>query len=149
MARWILILLAASVALPAQDSKSPPAAPAQGELKRDRSGKAPAKEAYPPPPEEDQSVAPTQYSFNPLQSQREVTVGDYYFKQSSYRAAAGRYREATRWNEKNAEAWLRLGEASEKTKDKEAVREAYTKYLTLASDAKNAADIRKKIAKLK
>lgn len=148
MARWILVLLAACV-LQAQDSNSQAPAQGQGELKRDRSPKAPPKEAYPPPPEEDESIAPTHYSFNPLQSQREVTVGDYYFKQGSYRAAAGRYREATRWNEKNPEAWLRLGEASEKTKDKEAAREAYAKYLALASDAKNAPEIRKRAAKLK
>ena len=79
----------------------------------------------------------------------DVAVGDYYFKQRNYRAAAGRYREATRWNERNAEAWLRLGEASEKAKDPAAAREAYTKYLALASDAKNAAEIRKRVQKLK
>ena len=94
-------------------------------------------------------MATTQYSFNPLQSQRDIAVGDYYLKQRNYRAAAGRYREATKWNERNAEAWLRLGEASEKAKDPEAAREAYTKYLALASDAKNAAEIRKRVQKLK
>jgi Flp pilus assembly protein TadD len=149
MSRWILALLAACAALPAQDSASPPPAQGQGELKRDRSQKAPPKESYPPPPEEDKSVAPTEYSFNPLQSQREVAVGEYYFKQGSYRAAAGRFREGARWNERNAEAWLRLGEASEKIKDKDAAREAYAKYLALASDAKNAAEIRKRLQKLK
>jgi tetratricopeptide (TPR) repeat protein len=149
MVRWILFLLAACVALQAQDSNAPPPAQGQGELKRDRPEKAPPKDSYPPPPEEDESVAPTHYSFNPLQSERDVTVGDYYFKQGKYRAAAGRFREATRWNEKNSEAWLRLGEASEKAKDKDAAREAYAKYLDLASDAKNAAEIRKRVAKLK
>jgi tetratricopeptide (TPR) repeat protein len=149
MARWILLLLAAGVALQAQDSNAPPPAQGQGELKRDRSEKAPPKESYPPPPEEDESIAPTHYSFNPLQSERDVTVGEYYFKQGKYRAAAGRFREATRWNEKNSEAWLRLGEASEKAKDKDAAREAYTKYLALASDAKNAAEIKKRVARLK
>jgi Flp pilus assembly protein TadD len=149
MPRWIPLLLTAFAALQAQDSQPPPPAQSQTELKRDRSQKTPAKEPYPPPPEEDESVATTKYSFNPLQSQRDVTVGDYYFKQGAYRAAAGRYREATRWNEKNAEAWLRLGEASEKVKDPAAAREAYTKYLALAADAKNAAEIRKKIQKLK
>ena len=142
-------MLAACAALSAQDSKSQPPAQGQGELKRDRSEKAPAKDQYPPPPEEDQSVAATQYSFNPLQSQKEAAVGDYYFKQGSYRSAVGRYREATRWNAKNADAWLRLGEASEKAKDRDTAREAYTQYLALASDAKNAAEIRKRVGKLK
>ena len=63
-------------------------------------------------------MAPTQYSFNPLQSQREVNVGDYYFKRGSYRAAAGRYREATKWNEKNAEAGCAWAKPPKKPKTK-------------------------------
>ena len=34
-------------------------------------------------------------------------------------------------------------------KDVKAAREAYTKYLQLAPDAKNAAEVRKKLEKLK
>jgi len=34
-------------------------------------------------------------------------------------------------------------------KDSKAAKEAYTKYLELAADAKNAAEIRKKLQKLK
>ena len=67
----------------------------------------------------------------------------------SYRAAAGRFAEATRWNGTDPEAWLRLGETEEKLKDPKAAREAYSKYLELASDAKNAEEIRKKLEKLK
>ena len=37
----------------------------------------------------------------------------------------------------------------EKLKDPKAAREAYTKYLEVASDAKNASEIRKKVDKLK
>lgn len=75
--------------------------------------------------------------------------GEYYFKKGDYRAAAGRFREATKWNDGNAEAWLRLGDAEEKLKEVKEARAAYTKYLELAPDAKNAAEIRKKIEKLK
>ena len=49
----------------------------------------------------------------------------------------------------NAEAWLKLGEVAERLKDSDKAREAYQKYLELASDAKNAAEIRKKVEKLK
>jgi tetratricopeptide (TPR) repeat protein len=101
------------------------------------------------PPEEDKSAQPKEYAFNPLQSKKEVTVGEFYFKKGDYRAAAGRFSEATKYNNGNAEAWLRLGDAQEKLKDPKAAREAYTKYLELAADAKNAADIRKKLDKLK
>src|SRR5438552_2016682 len=97
------------------------------------------------PPEEDKAVAPTEYSFNPLQAEKDLKVGNYYWKLGKYRSAETRFREATRWNEGYAEAWLRLGEVEEKLKDPKAAREAYAKYLELAADAKNAADIRKRV----
>jgi tetratricopeptide (TPR) repeat protein len=101
------------------------------------------------PPEEDTSITTKEYGFNPLQAKKEIIVGNEYFKKHSYRAAAGRYAEATKWNSGDAEAWLRLGEAQEKLKDGKAAREAYSKYLELASDAKNVDEIRKKLDKLK
>jgi tetratricopeptide (TPR) repeat protein len=101
------------------------------------------------PPEEDKSKIPQQYSFNPLQSKKEVTVGEFYFKKSDFKAAVGRFREATKWNDGNAEAWLRLGDAEDRMKDLKAAREAWEKYLQLAPDAKNAAEVRKKLEKLK
>jgi tetratricopeptide (TPR) repeat protein len=101
------------------------------------------------PPEEDKAVVPKEYSFNPLQSKKEVTVGEFYFKKSDYRAAAIRFREATKWNDGNSEAWMRLAETEEKNHSAKAAREAYQKYLQLAPDAKNAAEIRKRLEKLK
>ncbi len=109
-----------------------------------------SKEEVQLPPEEDKAAnAPKEYKFNPLQSKKEMLPGEYYFKKGDYRAAAGRFREATKWNDGNAEAWLRLGDAEEKLKEVKEARAAYTKYLELAPDAKNAAEIRKKIEKLK
>jgi tetratricopeptide (TPR) repeat protein len=101
------------------------------------------------PPEEDAGALPKTYSFNPLQSKKEVTVGEFYLKKGDSRAAAGRFREATKWNDGNADAWLRLAEAEEKNKDLKAARVAYEKYLQVAPDAKNASDVRKKLEKLK
>ena len=101
------------------------------------------------PPEEDESLSVREYSFNPLQAEKEIRVGNYYFKRGKFRAAAMRFREATKWNGGNSEAWLRLGEAAEKNKDADVEKEAYAKYLELAPDAKDAPEIRKKIAKLK
>jgi Tfp pilus assembly protein PilF len=73
-------------------------------------------------------------------------VGNYYFKKGSYRAAAGRFQEATRWDPNNAEAYLRMGESYEKLKDWKAMRAAYEKYLQLAPDGKDAARVRKSLA---
>jgi tetratricopeptide (TPR) repeat protein len=141
MSRWILTLLVTSVALVhAQDQP--------GQLKRDRSQPAASgKQAV--PPEEDTSLAVKEYSFNPLQAEKELQIGNFYFKTGKYRSAAMRFSEATKWNENYSDAWLRLGETEEKLKDGKAAKEAYTKYLALASDAKNAPEIRKKLQKLK
>jgi tetratricopeptide (TPR) repeat protein len=122
-------------------------------------GVAPAQEPeYQEPPEEDEHLRETEYSFNPLQAAKEFKIGDFYLKRGSYRAAAGRFEEATKWNPGYAEAYLKLGEAREKLAEAEpdetekqlmmeAAREAYAKYLELAPDAKNAKAVRKKLAK--
>lgn len=101
------------------------------------------------PPEEDKSDAPKVFSFNPVQSQREVSAGDFYFKKGNYTAAVSRYDEATKWNDGNAEAWLRLGEAEEKKSNASAARAAYQKYLEIAPTGKEAAEIKKRLARLK
>src|SRR5262245_31690808 len=81
------------------------------------------------PPEEDESLAPKEYTFNPLEAERDLKVGNYYFKKGNYKGALNRFREATRWNPSFAEAYLRLGETEEKLKDKPAALEAYARYL--------------------
>src|SRR5207244_4437598 len=61
----------------------------------------PPKKQEPPkqeeqiPPEEDEATAPKVYSFNPLQAEKELKIGNYYFRKGSFRAAAQRFREAT------------------------------------------------------
>ena len=100
------------------------------------------------PAEEDESLVPKEYSFNPLQAEKELKVGAFYFKKGSYRAAARRFQEATKWNPGFAEAFLRLGEAQEKLKDSKAAREAYRKFLELAPEDKRAAQIKRKLARL-
>lgn len=97
------------------------------------------------PPEEDADLQPKVYSFNPLEASKNLNIGNYYFKVGKYDSAAKRFREATRWNPGYADAYLRLGEACEKLKDQAGAQEAYSKYLELAPDAKNAAQIRKKL----
>lgn len=101
------------------------------------------------PPEEDTALTTTEYSFNPLQSAKDVGVGNQYLKRGRLRAAEMRYTSATKWNDGNAEAWLKLGEVAERLKDNDKAKTAYGKYLELASDAKNAKDIRKRMEKMK
>ena len=131
-----VVALCVTASCPAQQAKDSKEPPKQSQ----------PKEAE--PPEEDESAKPKEYAFNPLQAEKEITVGNYYMKKGSYPAAVARFKEATRWNPALAEAYLRLGEAAEKLKDPKAAREAYTKYLQLAPEAKNAAEIKKKLTRM-
>ncbi|HUI80034.1 MAG TPA: tetratricopeptide repeat protein [Bryobacteraceae bacterium] len=137
MSRWVLALLLAS------------AAPAFADDLKKQRPQPPASTQEEVPKEEDTAIGEKEYAFNPLQAEKEIRVGDFYFKKGKYRAAAERFREATKWNGGSSEAWLRLGEAEEKEKDPKAAKEAYAKYLDLSPDAKNAPEIRKKLEKLK
>jgi len=154
MVRWVLALVVAAVAsLQAQSppAQSPPPQPPAGQpggLQKERP-KPPTSGKEEVPPEEDKSLSVDSYSFNPLQAQKDLNVGNYYFKLHKYRAAETRFREAIKWNDGFGEAWLRLGEVEEKHKDQQAAKEAYAKYLDLNADAKNAPEIRKKLEKLK
>jgi tetratricopeptide (TPR) repeat protein len=102
------------------------------------------------PPEEDDSLKPEEFTLNPLEAQRNITAGDFYLNDKvrrNYRAAANRYVRATKWDPGSSEAFFKLGECYERMKQWTDARGAYTKYLELAPDAKNAAQIKKKIAK--
>jgi tetratricopeptide (TPR) repeat protein len=152
MSRWILALLVACVAPLLADAplnQQPPVPPPPNQPGLKQRPKPPTSGKEEIPPEEDKALSPEDFSFNPLEAQKWVDVGNQYFKKGRYRAAEGRYRGATKWNEGYGEAWLRLGEVEEKLKDVQAAREAYTKYLEVAPDARNAAQIRKKLEKLK
>jgi tetratricopeptide (TPR) repeat protein len=100
------------------------------------------------PPEEDQSFKPKTYDFNPLQATKSITVGDFYFKKGSFAAAKGRYKDATLYDPGSAEAFEKLGEASEKLHDYATARDSYAKYLELAPTAKDAEVIKKRLEKL-
>lgn len=139
MSRWVFALLFSgllAVSVSAQKQQKEQSKPAEPQVQEQA------------PPEEDENLAVKQYSFNPLQANKELQVGNEYFKKHSYKAAAMRFREATKWNANLAEAWLRLGEAEEKRRNGKDAKEAYTKYLELVPEAKDSAEIRKKIAKL-
>ena len=97
------------------------------------------------PPEEDENLTVPEYTFNPLQAEKELKIGNFYMKKGKYRAAAIRFEEATKWDPNSAAAFLKLGEAREKQKDMKAARVAYAKYVELAPDAKNVEEIRRKL----
>jgi tetratricopeptide (TPR) repeat protein len=117
--------------------------PQQEKDKQPPKAKPPVQEQE--PPEEDESLAPKEYPFNPLEAEHDLKVGNYYFKKGNYKAALNRFRDATRYNPTFAEAYLRMGESEEKLKDKPAAKEAYSKYLELAPEGKEAEAVKKKL----
>jgi len=128
-----LSLFCAVTAWPQQEKNKQPPKPAPKQEEQE-------------PPEEDETLKPREYSFNPLEAEHDLKVGNYYFKKGNYKAARNRFKEATLWNPTYADAYLRLGESEDKLKDKQAASEAYAKYLELAPDGKSADAVKKRLA---
>jgi tetratricopeptide (TPR) repeat protein len=145
-----LLALMLESSAPAQSSGNPPQ---QNEPKSlPQPSATPPAVQHPPeednPPEEDASVAPKVYPFNPLESERNIKVGNFYMHQHTvrgYRAALGRFQDATRYNPNSAEAFFRLVEAEEKLKNKDGAKAAFEKVLQLAPDSKLAHEAKKKL----
>lgn len=97
------------------------------------------------PPEEDESLKPKEYTFNPLEAQRDLRTGEYYFKKGNFKAAAKRFEEATMYDPNFADAFLRLGNARDKMHDKKGAKVAYQKYIELKPDSKLSTSVKKKI----
>jgi tetratricopeptide (TPR) repeat protein len=124
-----------AISLPGQNK--PPAPPP-----------APAAAQEQEPPEEDPDLKPKEYSFNPLEASRNITAGNFYFKKGNFRAASARYLEASKWDPMSAEALMKLGESYEKLRNLAKAREAYEKYLMIATEAKDIESVKKRIDKL-
>lgn len=107
-----------------------------------------AQEREQDPPEEDEAQKPKEYAFNPIQAEKELKIGNFYFKKGSWRAAAMRFDEATKWNPGYAEGWLRLGEARERMGDREGMVAALKQFLEVAPEHKRAGEIGKKLKSL-
>jgi len=81
-------------------------------------------------------------------AEKEIKIGNYYLKKGSLKAALGRFYDASQYNPQSPEAFLGLGEARERLRDKKGAKAAYQKYLELDPGAKNAGEIGRRIKKL-
>jgi tetratricopeptide (TPR) repeat protein len=144
VSRTLLIAFMLSVPVWAQQPAQP--APAAPSSSPQASPQAQPQEQE--PPEEDQSFKPKTYDFNPLKATDSIRVGDYYFKKGSFAAAKGRYKDATLYDPGSAEAFEKLGEASEKLHDYATARDSYAKYLEMSPTAKDAEAVKKRMEKL-
>ena len=98
------------------------------------------------PPEEDASLSKDkEYAINPVQAEKEFKIGLYYAKKGSWRAAAARFEEASKWNPAFPDAFYKRAEMLEKLGDKAKAREAWTQFLEVAPDDKRAPEVQKKL----
>ncbi len=120
-----------------KSTQAKPAAPTQ-----------PSADEELPPEDDDGSVRPKTYPFDPLECERNIKVGNFYMHRGrarDYRRALDRYEDATKYDPTSPEAFFKLGEAEEKLKDKDAARTAFQRVVRLAPDSKFAQEAKKKL----
>ncbi len=88
------------------------------------------------------------HPWDPHRADKDVEVGDFYFKQKNYKAAIARYRDALTWMSNHAAATYKLGLALEKTGDTTEARQQYQQYLKLLPDGPYAKAARKALERL-
>jgi tetratricopeptide (TPR) repeat protein len=87
--------------------------------------------------------------WNPHKAEKDVEVGDFYFKRKNYRAALDRYREALYYKNNDAVATFRLAVCQEKLGDEAEARNAYEAYLKILPDGPFAAEAHQALQRLK
>jgi len=87
--------------------------------------------------------------WNPHKAEKDVEVGDFYFKRKNYRAALDRYREALYYKYDDAVATFRLGVCQEKLGEGEEARKAYEAYLRILPHGPFASEAHQGLERLK
>jgi tetratricopeptide (TPR) repeat protein len=86
--------------------------------------------------------------YDPHKADKNVEIGDYYFKQGNYRAAESRYREALEWKPGDAIATFKMGEVMEKIGNLVQARQNYQAYLKILPDGPLSKDAKKALARI-
>lgn len=86
--------------------------------------------------------------WNPHQADKNVEIGDFYYKKSNYQAAESRYEEALRYQWNHAEATYKLGVVDEKLDRPEDARKYYSTYLKILPKGPEAEKAQKALDRL-
>jgi len=87
--------------------------------------------------------------WNPHKADKDVEVGDFYFKSKNYRAALDRYREALYYKDNDAVATFRLAVCQEKLGDPAEARKGYESYLKILPHGPFSEEARQALKRLK
>lgn len=88
------------------------------------------------------------HPWDPHKADKNVEVGDFYFKRENYRAAESRYREALYWKNDDAIASFRLAQCLDRLgKDDEALQ-YYQGYLKILPHGPDAEEAQKSVTRL-
>jgi tetratricopeptide (TPR) repeat protein len=86
--------------------------------------------------------------YDPHKAEKNIEIGDYYFKRGNYRAAESRYREALEWKPGDAIATFKMGQIMEKNGNLLQARQNYQAYLKILPDGPLSEDAKKALARI-
>jgi tetratricopeptide (TPR) repeat protein len=88
------------------------------------------------------------HEWNPHKAEKDVEVGDYYFRLKNYQAALSRYQEALQYKNDDAVANFRAAQCFEKMNNPQDAVEHYQAYLKILPHGPLSRDAQKALAKL-
>ncbi len=88
------------------------------------------------------------HPYNPHRADKDVEVGDFYFKRGNYRAAESRYSGALQYMPNHAAAIFKLAETQERLGEKDKAQDNYRKYLKILPHGEFAEKANKALARL-
>ena len=89
------------------------------------------------------------HPWDPHKAQKDVEVGDFYFKRQNYHAALSRYCEALQYKPNDAAATFRIAETLDKSGDLARAQSYYQAYLKILPSGPFAAQTRKALERIK
>ena len=88
------------------------------------------------------------HPWNPYKANKDIQVGDFYFRRKNYKGALERYKEALYYKQNDAVATFRMGECEEKLGNKEEAKKYFEQYLKILPEGPMAKEAHNSIAKL-
>jgi tetratricopeptide (TPR) repeat protein len=87
-------------------------------------------------------------TYNPMEAEKSVKIGDFYFKKKNYTAAIQRYLEALDYHPTLSVAYESLGRAYEKSNDYEKALQVYRDYIEKNPSSGKVSEFQSRIARL-